>query len=114
MSSQKIPARAKLLCAELVQLAEDRESLRAACRAMDCLERRIEAQQEDIEQKLMDMLNSGESEVIDIGRLRLVFQTVDQYNSKPWFEVRYQDYSSIFTKRHYLRKPGNKRKKGKS
>ena len=70
----------------------------------------IKTQQEEIEQDLMDILNTGEFEVLDIGRLRLVFQPEDKYNTRPWFEVRYPDYTGVFTKRHFLRKPGQKRR----
>ena len=65
---------------------------------------------EEIEQDLMDILNTGDFEILDIGRLRLVFQPEDKYNTRPWFEVRYPDYTGVYTKRHFLRKPGNKRR----
>ena len=114
MSSPEIPQKAKDLCAKLEKLAEDRSFILAACRTLDHMVDRIQVQQEEIEQDLMDILNTGEFEILDIGRLRLVFQPEDKYNTRPWFEVRYPDYTGVYTKRHFLRKPGNKRKKGKS
>lgn len=114
MSSPELPQKAKDLCAKLEKLAEDRSCILETCRMLNHVADRIQSQQEEIEQDLMDLLNIGEAEVLDIGRLRLVFQPEDKYNIKPWFEVRYPDYSGVYTRRHYLRKPGNKRKKGKS
>ena len=114
MSSPEIPQKAKDLCVKLEKLAEDRSFILAACRTLNQVADRIQVQQEEIEQDLMDMLNTGDFEILDIGRLRLVFQPEDKYNTRPWFEVRYPDYTGVYTKRHFLRKPGNKRKKGKS
>lgn len=114
MSSQNIPQKAKDLCTKLERFAEDRGRIHEAYRTLSHMEEYIQAQQEEIEQDLMDILNTGDFEILDIGRLRLVFQPKDKYNTRPWFEVRYPDYTGVFTKRHFLRKPGNKRKKGKS
>ena len=113
-SSPKIGAKAKDLCTRLEKLAEDRSCILETCRMLNHVADRIQSQQEEIEQDLMDILNTGDFEILDIGRLRLVFQPEDKYNTRPWFEVRYPDYTGVYTKRHFLRKPGNKRKKGKS
>ena len=110
MSSPEIGEKAKDLCSRLEKLAEDRSCILEACRTLNHVADRIQAQQEEIEQDLMDLLNIGEAEVLDIGRLRLVFQPEDKYNIRPWFEVRYPDYSGVYTKRHFLRKPGSKRR----
>jgi len=110
MSSPEIPQKAKDLCAKLERLAEDRGRITEAYRALRHTEECIQAQQEEIEQDLMDILNTGDFEILDIGRLRLIFQPEDKYNTRPWFEVRYPDYTGVYTKRHFLRKPGNKRR----
>ena len=106
-------AKVKDLCSQLEHLAEDRKQIYETCRVLDHMDSRLCSQQETIEQELMDLLNTGESGVFDIGRLRMVFQPVDNYTTRPWFEVRYPDYCGVYTKRHYLRKPGQKARKKK-
>ena len=96
------------LCRQLEHLAADRQQIHDTQLALEHLSERLCAQQEDIEQEVMDLLNTGESKVVDIGRLRFIFQTTDQYTSRPCFEVRYPDYCCVGTKRHFLRKPGQK------
>ena len=113
MSEQKIPSEAKDICMALERLAADRCSIREACRSLDQLERRLCSRMELLEQDLMDILNVDDSESLDIqdiGHLRIILQHADKYCSKPYFEVRYPDYNAVFTKRHFLRKPGNKRR----
>lgn len=119
MSNPEIPAKAKEICMELERLAADRTQIRETMRSLDKMEERLRSKMESMEQDLLDLLNVDDSEsmdVQDIGRLRIILQRRDQYNSKPYFEVRYPDYNGVFTRVHFLRKPGNKRrpKKGDS
>ena len=117
MSSLDIPSEARDLCVELERLAAARTQIRETMRSLDKMEERLRSKMESMEQDLLDLLNVDDSEsmdVQDIGRLRIILQRKDQYNSKPYFEVRYPDYNGVFTRVHFLRKPGNKRKKGKS
>ena len=119
MSNPEIPAKVKEICMELERLAADRRQILDTCRSLNLMEQRVCSRLEAMEQELLDLLNVDDSESLDIqdiGHLRIVLQRKDQYNSKPWFEVRYPYYTGVYTKRHFLRKPGNKRRpqKGKS
>lgn len=101
------------ICIALERLAADRTQLIETCRSLNQLDNRLRSRMEALEQDLMDALNVDDSESLDIqdiGHLRIILQRVDKYNSKPYFEVRYPSYSGVYTTRHFLRKPGNKRK----
>ena len=110
---RSIPEKAKDICIELERLAADRAQLIETCRSLNQLDYRLRSRMEVLEQDLMDALNIDDSESLDIqdiGHLRIILQRADQYNVKPYFEVRYPSYYGVYTTRHFLRKPGNKRK----
>ena len=101
------------ICIALERLAADRTQLIETCRSLNQLDYRLRSRMEALEQDLMDALNVDDSESLDIqdiGHLRIILQRADQYNSKPYFEVQYPSYHAVYTARHFLRKPGNKRK----
>ena len=101
------------LCMELERLAADRSQILDTCRSLDQMERRIFSRMEVMEQELLDLLNVDYSEFLDIqniGRLRIILQRKDKYHSRPYFEVRYPDYMDVYTRAHYLREPGQKRR----
>jgi hypothetical protein len=107
---------AEQLCMELERLAADRRQILDTCRSLNLMEQRICSRMEAMEQELLDLLNVDDSESLDIqdiGHLRIILQRKDQYNSKPYFEVRYPDYMGVYTRAHYLRKPGQKRRSKK-
>lgn len=109
----EIPEKAKDLCVELERLAADRVQIRGTMRSLDQMESRLRTKMEMLEQDLLDLLNTDDADSLDvreIGQLRIVLQRVDQYNSKPFFDVRYPDHLGVYTRVHYLRKPGQKRR----
>lgn len=116
MNKPRVSREVEQLCMELERLAADRTQIRETMRSLDTMEKRLRSKMESMEQDLLDLLNVDDSEpmdVQDIGRLRIILQRRDQYNSKPYFEVRYPDYNGVFTRVHFLRKPGNKRRSQK-
>ena len=102
---------AALLVAELERLQVERVSIYKAQCALTEAERAIEHEQREKEKTLMQLLNNGESDVREIGNLRIVFAPADKYSTRPKFFVHYPHADGMIqTHEHYLRKPpkGNK------
>lgn len=109
----KVSPEVEQLCMELERLAADRSQIMDTCRSLYKMEQRIFSRMEVMEQELLDLLNVDDSESLDIqniGRLQIVLQRKDKYHSKPYFEVRYPEYTDVYTRAHYLREPGQKRR----
>lgn len=103
---------AALLCANLERLQTERAAIYRAQRALQEAEDAIEREQREKEKTLMALLNDGEFGVHEIGNLRIVFDPIDKYNSKPKFWVQYPHAEGMVqTHEHYLRKPNKEKSK---